>query len=117
MSGLLWLKVPVPLICTDALSGAPLVSSVTKPVRMPPPGVFVAVGVKVLVGVGVFVAPPGVGVGRHGFGAEALLRGVGGFAVLKSAELFSVSVQPPLARTALVGFVRVGAAAVSKSLA
>src|SRR3954449_3281328 len=80
-------------------------------------GVLVTVGVLVRVGVfvgtivfvGVFVAAeqlPGV---------EALLRGLGAAAV-KSAELLSVSVQPPLPRKSAVVGLGAGAAVPSEQL-
>src|ERR1043166_13425 len=85
-------------------------------------GVGVGVGVAVGVGVGVGVGVPvGVGVGvpppEHGLSGEPVLRGVGA-PVAKSAELPSVSVQPPAARS--TAFVLLGAgvaAAPSKQLA
>src|SRR5437763_517763 len=95
-SGLLWLNVPVPLICIDALMGAPLVSSVTNPVRVPANGVMVGVG---------------VAVPRQSLGGEPLLRGFGAPAV-KSVEFWSLSMQPPLARRSAVVFDNPGAGAV-----
>ena len=72
---------------------------------------FAVVGKSVAALAGTVLVTLGAASGAlHGLSGEAVLRGVGAPAE-KSELLLSVSVQPPLSRSAAVSFDRVGAAA------